>query len=128
MPVVWLLAAAALIETATGIGLLAFPNTVGQLLLNNGLSGAGLAAGRVAGIALLALGVGSWIGRHQQGRSSPLAAMLTYNVLAAIHLGYLGVSGDLVGKLLWPAVATHLVIGLLLIRAWFALGPQSRAT
>ena len=127
MPVVWSLAAAAIIEAATGIGLLAFPNTVGQLLLNNGLSGAGLAAGRVAGIALLALGIGSWIGRHQQGRSSPLAAMLTYNSLAAIYLGYLGVRSDLVGKLLWPAVGTHMVIGLLLIRAWFARAPKSRA-
>lgn len=127
MPIMWLLTTAAIIEAATGMGLLAFPNTVGQLLLNSGLSGAGLAAGRVAGIALIALGLASWIGRDQQGRSSPLAAMLTYNVLIAIYLGYLGARGDFVGKLLWPAFGTHLVIGLLLIRAWFARAPQSRA-
>ena len=127
MPVGWLLAATALIEAATGVGLAAIPNSVAQLLFGAGLSGPGLAAGRVAGIALLALGVGSWIGRDQQGRSAPLAAMLVYNVLTAIYLGYLGFGGDLVGKLLWPAVGAHLVIGVLLIRAWFTREPQLRA-
>jgi hypothetical protein len=118
MSVVGLLTVAAFIEVATGIALIVAPDTVGWLLLGEGLSGAGLAVGRVAGVALLALGVGSWIGRHSEGRSAALAAMLTYNALAALYLAYLAINGELVGLLLWPAVTIHAALGLLLSRAW----------
>ena len=97
---VWLLTATAVIEAVTGIALIVAPDTIGWLLLGEPLSGAGLAVGRVAGVALLALGMGSWIGRHSQGRSAALAAMLTYNVLAALYLAYLAINGELVGLLL----------------------------
>lgn len=63
MSVARLLAVAAIIEAATGIALIVVPSTVGWLLLDESLSGAGLAVGRVAGVALLALGVGGWVGR-----------------------------------------------------------------
>lgn len=120
MSVARLLAVAAIIEAATGIALIVVPSTVGWLLLDESLSGAGLAVGRVAGVALLALGVGGWVGRKQHGKNSALAAMLTYNVLTAIYLAYLGIEGAQAGKLLWPAVAIHAALGLLLARAWFS--------
>ena len=124
MPLAWLLAIAALVEAATGIILISFPNWAAQLLLNQGLSGAGLAVGRLAGIALLALGVGAWVGRMEDGRTATLAAMLAYNVLAVIYLLYLGLDGNLVGKLLWPAVAVHAVLSLLFVRAWLSHRPR----
>ena len=68
MPVARLLAVAAIIEAATGIALIVVPSTVGWLLLDS-LSGAGVSRRRVAGVALLALGVGGWV--DQPGRSSP---------------------------------------------------------
>jgi hypothetical protein len=120
LPVPRLLAVAALVEAATGIALIVVPSFVSQLLLAEDLSGAGLAVGRVAGVALLALGAGSWVGRHSEGRSAALAAMVTYNVLTAGYLAYLGVEGGQVGKLLWPAVAVHAALGLLLARAWLS--------
>jgi hypothetical protein len=43
--------------------------------------------------------------------------MLTYNVLVTAYLIYLGVGGELVGKLLWPAVALHAALALLFVRA-----------
>jgi hypothetical protein len=125
MPVASLLAVAALIEAATGAALVVAPSTVGFLLLGNGPSGTGLTVGRVAGIALLALAAGSWVGRQEPGRNAALAAMLTYNVLAGIYLAYVGVEGAQVGKLLWPAVAAHAVLGLLLARAWLSGQPRS---
>ena len=115
---VWLLAATAVIEAITGISLIAIPSTDGWLLFHQSLSGAGLAAGRIAGVALLALGVAGWVGRYAQGRSAVLAAMLTYNTLAALYLAYLAINGELVGLLLWPAVALHAGLGLLLAHAW----------
>jgi hypothetical protein len=44
--------------------------------------------------------------------------MLTYSVLAMAFLAYLGIRGDWVGPLLWPAVGLHAVIAILLGRAW----------
>jgi hypothetical protein len=42
-------------------------------------------------------------------------AMLTYNALIALFLGYLGFVAHLGGVLLWPAVALHAAVALLLI-------------
>jgi len=45
--------------------------------------------------------------------------MLTYSVLATLYLLYLGIRGEWVGPLLWPAVVLHAVLTLLLARIWF---------
>jgi hypothetical protein len=123
MPVALLLAVAAFIEAAMGAALIVVPSTVAVLLLGDGLSGTGLTVGRVTGVALFALAVGSWIGRQDEGRSSALVGMLTYNILAAIYLAYLGMEGAQVGKLLWPTVVLHAALGLLLVRAWYSHQP-----
>ena len=53
--------------------------------------------------------------------------MLTYSALATAYLLYLGIRGDWVGPLLWPAVVLHAVLTLLLARAW-CKPPKNRAT
>jgi hypothetical protein len=116
----------ACIEALTGIALLLLPDAVAQLLLGNSLSATGLAVARLAGIALFALAVMAWVGRHDPGRSPALAAMVTYNVLAAIYLTTLDVEGSIVGKLLLPATILHAVLGVLLVRAWFSRPPVQR--
>ena len=45
--------------------------------------------------------------------------MLTYNLLVTLYLVYLGVRGEWVGRLLWPAAALHIVVTVFLVRAWF---------
>jgi hypothetical protein len=40
--------------------------------------------------------------------------MLGYNLVATIYLSYLGIAGNPVGVLLWPAVALHLLLTALL--------------
>ena len=119
MSVAWLLITTAFIEAVTGISLITVPNLVAELLFGEVLTGAGLALARVAGVALFALGVAAWSGRHDLSRSAALAAMITYNIPVAIYLTYLGISGHLLGVLLWPAAATHAALGLFLTRAWF---------
>jgi hypothetical protein len=103
--------------------LIVVPNLVAQLLFSEYLAGAGLALARLAGVSLLALAVAAWRGRRELSRSPALAAMLIYNVPMAIYLAYLGVDGHFVGKLLWPAVAIHAAMGLLLARAWLSHRP-----
>jgi len=103
---------AAVGEIATGLALLIVPSLVGRLLLGAELSGLAVVIGRLAGIALIALGVACWPG------ATALCGMLTYNVLATGYLSWLGVCGEWVGPLLWPAVALHAVMTILLGRAW----------
>src|SRR5206468_11738071 len=58
-----LLRLTAIIEAATGLGLIAVPAIVVRLLLDAEITGASIPLGRVAGVALLALGVACWLAR-----------------------------------------------------------------
>jgi hypothetical protein len=102
----------AVAEAATGLALLIAPSLVGQLLLGEAPTGIAIIVGRVAGIALIALGVACWPG-------PPLVGMLIYSAAVTAYLAWLGFAG-LTGVLLWPAVAIHLVLSMLLGRTWLA--------
>ena len=103
---------AAVFEAATGLALLIVPSLVGRLLLGAELTDA-IPVARVAGIALIALGVCCWPG------STALCGMLTYGALVTLYLACLGIRGVWVGPLLWPAVVIHALLTALLARAWF---------
>jgi hypothetical protein len=105
---------AAISEAATGAALLIVPSLVGKLLLGAELTGIAIPVARVAGIALIALGIACWPG-------PPLVGMLIYSAAVALYLAYLGFAGGLGGVLLWPAVVVHAVVTILLARAWFAV-------
>jgi hypothetical protein len=66
------LISAAIAEAVTGLALLIVPSLVGQLLLGEELTGVAIPVARVAGIALIALGIACWPG-------PPLVGMLTYS-------------------------------------------------
>jgi len=104
---------AAIAEVATGLALLIVPSLVGRLLLGEELVGVAIPVARVAGVALIALGIACWPG-------PPLVGMLTYGAMVTLYLAYLGFAGGLTGVLLWPAVALHVVLSILLGRAWLA--------
>jgi hypothetical protein len=112
MAAVWLLAVAAVVEAATGAALIILPQAVARLLLGANLDGAGIAVGRVAGIALLSLGLLCWMSRQDTNKTAVLTAMLAYNLLVTAYLVYLGFDGNLVGRLLWPAVGIHALLTL----------------
>jgi hypothetical protein len=44
--------------------------------------------------------------------------MSAYSAAVALYLGYVGSIGGLAGMLLWPAVAIHAVLSILLFRIW----------
>ena len=113
------LALAAVSEAALGLVLLVYPAIVVRLLLDAQIAGAGIAVSRVAGIALISLGLACWPGSDAGGSPSrALGAMLCYSLLATLYLAYLGISGERVGILLWPAVAFHAILTFLLGRTW----------
>jgi hypothetical protein len=83
-----LLGLAAVLEAATGLAVMIHPALVAQWLFGGGVSGAGMVLARVAGFALLALGVACWPGREaESGGGAALQAMLTYSLLVTIYLG-----------------------------------------
>ena len=100
---------AAVGEGATGLALLIIPSLVGQLLLGEPLTGIAVPVARVAGIALVALGVACWPG-------SPLIGMLIYSLSVTLYLAYLGFAGGLTGVFLWPTVVLHVILTAFLAR------------
>ena len=114
-----LLTLAALGEAVTGLALLVYPPIVVRLLFGAEIAGAGIVMSRIAGISLIALGVGCWPGHDADSSvTRALRAMLSYSLLATLYLGYLGINGEWVGKLLWPAVVIHAGVTILFARAW----------
>ena len=107
------LTVAAVVEVATGMALLIVPSLVGRLLFGEELTGIVIPVARVLGIALIALGVGCLPG------STALCGMLTYSALATLYILYLAIRGEWVGPLLWPVVALHGILTVLLARASF---------
>ena len=103
----------ALAEVGIGVGLIVVPSLVARLLLGTDLAGVADPLARVAGIALLALGVACF------PSCTALCGMLTYNLLASAYLLYLAVRGEWVGPLLWPAVGLHIIMTFLLFGAWY---------
>src|SRR3954471_23438286 len=96
-----LLLVAAMLEAGIGIGLLAVPSAVAQVLLGAPLEAAApLTVARVAGAALLALGVACWLAFFDAQSCAArgiVSAMVIYNLGAAIILGLAGIQSERTG-------------------------------
>jgi hypothetical protein len=111
-----LLTLTALIGAATGLALIAAPSVVVQLLLGSPLgTSAALTLGRVAGSALLALGIACWLARDDtQSRATRglVSAMALYNLATVAVLSFAGIGFGLHGVALWPAVILHAMMSV----------------
>jgi hypothetical protein len=111
-----LLIVTACVETVAGLCLLSLPTAVFAILL--GLEHARvdtILVGRLAGAALFAIGVASWIARADtltHAHLGLLIGVLSYNATASILLVFAGLILQMTGVLLWPAVALHAVLGI----------------
>jgi hypothetical protein len=108
------LAFAAVAEVATGLILLVYPSMVVRLLFAAEMTGPSIVISRIAGVSLIALGLACWPGV----RSRALFGMLIYSSFVALYFIGLGVAGESVGKLLWPAAAVHVILSIFLVREW----------
>ena len=89
---------------------MAMPAIVVRLLLGAKISGATIPLGRVAGVALLTLGVASWLASYDEQSCAArglVSAMVLYNLGAVVILGAAGMGSQPVGIALWPAVILH---------------------
>ncbi len=98
-------------EAGTGLLLLAWPSIVVRLLFGTEIGGAGFIMSRIAGIALIGLGVGCWPSNDTR---RACYGMLTYSLLAMLYLIVVGLGGQ-GGILLWPAVIVHAGLATLLV-------------
>jgi len=101
----------AVIELGAGLALLIVPSMAVALLFGVPLvTPVGLTITRLAGGALLALGVGSGIaacgrdGRHGAGM---IAALLVYHIAAVILFGYAKIGYGTPGIPLWLVIGLH---------------------
>jgi hypothetical protein len=103
-------------ETATGLVLAVASSLLVELLLG-AVPGtaAGITVSRVAGVAILALGVACWLARQDAaGRAARglIAAMLVYNAAVAAILVLVWTNQGLSGVALWPVVLAHAVLAV----------------
>ena len=104
----------ACVEAATGVCLLLLPSFVFTILL--GLEHPRvetILVGRIAGAALLAIGIASWTARTDtltRAHLGLLTGILVYNATASMLLAFAVVVLQMTSVLLWPAVALHAVL------------------
>jgi len=115
-----LLGLASVLEMLTAIALVIAPASVVWLILGDGVAGAGIALGQIAGFVLLSLGLACYPRSFSTGNlDQAVLGMLAYNTLITIYLIYLGISGEATGWALWPVAAIHTVLTILFAQIWF---------
>jgi hypothetical protein len=106
-----LLSVTGALEAATGLALLVMPSAVVELLLGTAPgTPAGVTVSRVAGVALLTLGVACWLAREDvasRAAKGLVAAVLLYNVAVVAVLVLAWTSLGPVGIGFWPVVLAH---------------------
>jgi len=106
----------ALTEAGIGVVILVLPSV--PLALSLGVDQASPEVScicRIAGAALLAIGVACWVGRSDQlssGQLGLLTGALIYDAAAAGILAYTALFMSLVGIALWPAAALHAALAV----------------
>jgi len=111
-----LLVVTAMLEAVTGLGLMVVPARVVSLLIGAVIdSSGGLVVARVAGAALLALGLACFLARNDARSHAArglVAAMLLYNLATIAVFVYAGLGLKLSGIGLWPVVVLHATLAL----------------
>ena len=82
----WVAAAVAGLEVATGAGLVVAPSLLARLLFGSEMNASGDLAGRIAGLVIVCLALGCWprasVGQDRQA----LAPLIALSLLAAVNL------------------------------------------
>ena len=104
----------------TGAGLVIAPSLLARLLFGSEMNASGDLVGRISGLVMLCLALGCWPHAFEGKDRQAIVPLLALSVLATVFLIYVGMGGVNVGVLLWPAAAAHLILAVLLARAWMS--------
>ena len=109
-----LLIVTAVVELATGAALWIAPSLTAELMLGAGLgSPASVMVGRVAGAALVSIGLTCWLERDRSGsRTGLVAGLLAYNVSIPALLVDAAVVENISGIAFWPGIGLHSVLSI----------------
>ena len=125
-----LLAIAAVAEILAGLALILLPDATMQLLFGGRPDGVGMMMGRVAGVALLALGVACWGARADSGgaaRAGTVGAITLYNAGGGVLLILFAVTGQASGLVVWGVGLLHLALAAGFLASQRRLGASSAA-
>ena len=102
-----------ILELGAGLGLLLVPGLALRVLLGTEQPAIEtVAVTRLAGVALIAIGVLCHQGWRGKDHRSVLPGILVYNAGASAVLAYVGAGLGLSGPILWPAVVLHAALAL----------------
>lgn len=111
-----LLIAKSAVEILAGLALAFFPSAVVPLLIGSPLDAApGIVVGRMAGVALITLGIACWLARNDsQSRAATglIVALLFYDAAVVVILLTARLVMQLSGIGLWPAAMVHSGLGI----------------
>ena len=103
-------------ETLVGVALALFPSLLTSLLFGSRLDApVGILVARVAGSALLAMGIACWLARdNSESRAAAglIMALLFYDAAVVVIFLYARLGAGLWGIGLWPAVVLHSGLGV----------------
>jgi hypothetical protein len=126
-----LLTIAALAECLAGLALMGTPDAGVTLLLGAEPGAVGSMVGRIAGVALLALGIACWGARADTGgaaHTGTLRAITTYNAGAGFLLIAFVATGKASGVAVWIAGILHLALAAgLAASLWPVPGSTARS-
>ena len=111
----YLLTIATAVECLAGLALLLAPGAACALLFGEEPDSVGLTIARVAGVALLSLGIACWGARRDVGgaaQTGTLRAITLYNAGAGLLLFGFAATGSTGGMVAWGAGAVHLILAL----------------
>lgn len=116
------------IELVTGLTLLIIPGVVIRALIGADEGTASTIVGRVLGGALIGLGIAGASARGRTPERPIVLGYLVYNVSTATVLAAASVAGTASGTLLWPVVAVHALLALVLLGGLLLEAPSRTAS
>jgi len=114
-----LLVVKSVVELLAGLALFAAPSVVVSLVIGPLTEPVGVIFVRIAGVALIALGIACWLARNESQNRTTIGliwALLFYDVSFVLILLSAHIRNALNGIGLWPVVALHSGLGV-----WSAL-------
>jgi hypothetical protein len=110
----------AAVEVVTGLALLAIPSVVIGALVGTDGGATSTVVGRILGGALVGLGIaGASVSASPPERRIVLG-YVAYDMLTAAVLAVASISGTAGGVLLWPVVAVHTILAVVLLGSLLA--------